>query len=64
MLRRVAPAHVVALRAALADISERRAALANRMDALDAYSALLTAGIVAGTVTLSDPAATQASTPR
>lgn len=54
LLRRVAPPESAPLRAALADVAARRAELERRLDALDTYSDLLTAGVVSGTVTLTD----------
>lgn len=62
MLRRVTPVAITPLRTAIADIAERRAALSRRLDALDTYVDLLTAGVVSGTVTLPDPTADTAST--
>lgn len=64
MLRRVAPASIAPLREALADFSSRRAELTRRLDALDTYSDLLTAGVVSGVVMLPDPAANAASDPQ
>ncbi|WP_375406158.1 hypothetical protein [uncultured Amnibacterium sp.] len=60
-LRRVAPASIVPLRAGLSDVAVRREALARRLKALDTYAELLSAGVVLGAVTLTDPAAYSAS---
>lgn len=60
-LRRVAPGAITSLRAALGDIAAQREELTRRLDALDRYSDLLTAGVVSGVVTLTDPAADAAS---
>ena len=54
LLRRVAPQESAPLRAALAEVATRRAELERRLDALDTYSDVLTAGVVSGTVTLTD----------
>ncbi|MBS1674687.1 MAG: hypothetical protein JSS74_12075 [Actinobacteria bacterium] len=63
-LRRVSPPARLALRAALADLAARREALARRIEALDTYSELLAAGVVAGRVSLADDAADSASEPQ
>ncbi|TAM66866.1 MAG: hypothetical protein EPN48_14345 [Microbacteriaceae bacterium] len=63
-LRRVPPLVSAPLRAALTDLANRRGALARRIEALDTYAELLAAGVVFGTVTLSDDAATAASESR
>ena len=63
-LRRVTPAASAPLRAALTDLAARRRALEARIDDLDAYTHLLADGVVAGTVTLTDPAAQPASDPQ
>jgi hypothetical protein len=60
-LRRVAPPSTRSLDRALAEIAAQRLALAERMDALDAYSDLLAHGVAAGVVTLTEPAADAAS---
>ena len=64
MLRRVAPAGIAPLRAALGELAARRAELRRRLDALDTYTDLLTSGVAAGTVTLTDDAAAAASDPQ
>lgn len=56
-LRRVTPPVTAPLRAALVDIAAQRAKLERTIAAIDRYHDLLTAGIVAGVVTLSAPAA-------
>ena len=56
-LRRVAPRVSAPLRSALADLAMRRDELARRIEALDAYSELLTAGVVAGVISLPEHAA-------
>ena len=63
-LRRVTPAAIAPLHAALTDLAARRRALEARIDDLDAYIHLLADGIVAGSVTLTDPAAQPASDPQ
>lgn len=63
-LRRVAPSSAGRLRAALADLSSRREALERRIAALERYRDLLVSGVVAGVVTLTDPAAAAASEPQ
>jgi hypothetical protein len=60
-LRRVAPQVGEPLRLALLDIAARRQDLARRIAELDAYSGLLTAGVVSGSVTFTDKAASAAS---
>lgn len=62
-LRRVAPAEAEGLARALADAAAVRADLTRRIAALDAYTELLTEGVVAGVVTLSENAADAASEP-
>lgn len=60
-LRRVAPHVSAPLRQALADLATLRDTLARRIEALDTYTELLTAGVVSGAVTLTDDAADAAS---
>lgn len=61
MLRRVAPTAMVPLREALTDLARRRRDLVDRIEALDAYTDLLTTGVVSGTVTLTQPDAADAA---
>lgn len=56
-LRRVSPLATPRLSAVLTELATRRKALEDRIEALDAYADLLAAGVVAGSVTLIDPAA-------
>lgn len=60
-LRRVAPRVAEPLRATLAALATRREALARRIEALDNYADLLTAGMVSGVVTLTNKAEDSAS---
>jgi len=60
-LRRVAPHVSTRLREALAGIAAHRERVTRQLAALDSYAELLTAGVVAGTVTLTDHAAAAAS---
>ena len=57
MLRRFAPASIHPLRGALAELAARRTDLARRIAALDSYTDLLIAGVAAGTVSITEPAA-------
>ena len=63
-LRRVAPQFSAPLREALAELAAHRSSLARQIEALDTYSDLLTAGVVAGAVTLTQDAADAASDSR
>ncbi|MGV9192763.1 hypothetical protein ACQ143_00250 [Microbacterium sp. MC2] len=54
MLRRVTPDAIAGLRRTLADIAAARDDLRERIARLDAYRDVLTAGVVAGAITLSD----------
>lgn len=56
MLRRVAPAEIAPLRGSLRALAAERDALLHRAATLDDYARLLSAGIVAGAVTLTDSA--------
>lgn len=64
MMRRVAPANMSPLRDALAEVASRRAVLTQRLEALDKYEGLLTAGIVSGVVTLPNLVAESAPDPQ
>jgi hypothetical protein len=54
-LRRVAPSAITPLRRALGNIAATRAELQTRITNLDLYADTLTAAVVAGAVTLTDP---------
>lgn len=61
MLRRVAPHTREPLREALTELARRRRDLEDRIEALDAYTDLLTTGVASGTVTLTQPDAADAA---
>lgn len=61
MLRRVAPAAMAPLRAALTDLARQRRDLEDRIAALDDYTSLLTTGVASGAVTLTAPDAAAAA---
>ncbi len=63
-LRRVAPRISAPLREVLAELAAHRDTLQRQIEALDTYSDLLTAGVVAGAVTLTQDAADAASDSR
>ncbi|MGB3374135.1 MAG: hypothetical protein WBA87_03215 [Microbacterium sp.] len=63
-LRRVTPQLTEPLRTSLTELAACREALTRRVDALDAYAELLTAGITSGAVTLTNPDAVAASDPQ
>lgn len=63
-LRRVAPGMMNRFRASLTELSDRRAALERRIEALDSYTDLLSTGVTGGAVTLTDNAADAASASR
>lgn len=60
-LRRVSPSDRGPLRAALTELARHRRDLEDRLAALDDYTSLLTAGVVAGAVTLTSPDAADAA---
>ena len=64
VLRRVAPAAIAPLRAALHELADARSELERRISNLDHYADTLTAAVAAGAVTLSDPTADAASDPQ
>lgn len=61
LLRRVPTPSRAGLGAAIADIAARRDTLARRIEALDTYAELLSAGVTSGRVSLADDAANAAS---